>query len=273
MMDYGIGEQLTRARLSRNLTIEEAEQGTRISGRFLQALEREDFDKIPAPVFAKGFLRSYSQFLGLNPQTILALFPQSKNIKPFQSKIIIGEQKLIKHSFTNPLTKWQRSGTPKIIGENKQTNPLTNIRNAGANIILRRHIGKENLLKNLFWRIILTSLLLIILGLGIYIALRENTESNLGNYQPNVSSVDNSPTAEATISTSTIKVSKGIVPDVIGQNASMAYVAIEEAGFVVTTMYDQNLNYPEGVVFDQSPPPGIELPPGRTITIMTSTGP
>ena len=52
MTKYGIGEQLTRARLSRNLTIEEAEQGTRISGRFLQALEQERFDKIPAPVFA-----------------------------------------------------------------------------------------------------------------------------------------------------------------------------------------------------------------------------
>ena len=70
MTKYGIGEQLTRARLSRNLTIEEAEQGTRISGRFLQALEQERFEKIPAPVFAKGFLRSYAQFLGLDPQAL-----------------------------------------------------------------------------------------------------------------------------------------------------------------------------------------------------------
>ena len=272
MMDYGIGEQLTRARLSRNLTIEEAEQGTRISGRFLQALEREDFNKIPAPVFAKGFLRSYSQFLGLNPQTLLALFPQSKDMELSQSKII-GEQKLPRHSLANPLTKWKRSGNPKIIGGNEQTNPLATITNAGANIILRRHIGKENLLKNLFGRIILTSLLLIIVGVGIYVALRENTGSDLGNYQPNVSSADNSPATKTTVSTITIKVSKGIIPDVIGQDASMAYAAIEEAGFVVTTMYDHNLDYPDGIVFDQSPPPGIELPAGRTITIMTSTGP
>ena len=92
MTKYGIGEQLTRARLSRNLTIEEAEQGTRISGRFLQALEQERFEKIPAPVFAKGFLRSYAQFLGLNPQALLALYPKETDAQPARSEII-GEKK------------------------------------------------------------------------------------------------------------------------------------------------------------------------------------
>ena len=137
MTEYGIGEQLTRARLSRNLTIEEAEEGTRISGRFLQALEQERFEKIPAPVFAKGFLRSYAQFLGLNPQALLALYPQETNIKPARSGII-GEKK----SIQNSLTKLRKSGSSAIIGGNEQIGPLSKLKNGGAGVIFRRQIGR-----------------------------------------------------------------------------------------------------------------------------------
>ena len=62
-------------RLTRNIALlEDAERDTRISRRYLQALETEQFDVIPAPVYARGFLRSYSQYLGLDPQEMLALF-------------------------------------------------------------------------------------------------------------------------------------------------------------------------------------------------------
>src|SRR5205809_6165744 len=71
-----LGARLVRAREARGLTIEDAERDTRISRRYLQALEAEQFDAIPAPVYARGFLRSYSQYLGLDPQEMLALFPR-----------------------------------------------------------------------------------------------------------------------------------------------------------------------------------------------------
>ena len=71
-----LGARLIGARESRGLTIEDAERDTRISRRYLQALEAEQFDAIPAPVYARGFLRSYSQYLGLDPQQMLLLFPR-----------------------------------------------------------------------------------------------------------------------------------------------------------------------------------------------------
>jgi cytoskeleton protein RodZ len=71
-----LGEWLIRAREARGLTIEDAERDTRISRRYLQALESGDLDVIPAPVYARGFLRSYAQYLGLDPQEAMARYPR-----------------------------------------------------------------------------------------------------------------------------------------------------------------------------------------------------
>ncbi|MBI2766210.1 MAG: helix-turn-helix domain-containing protein [Chloroflexi bacterium] len=71
-----LGARLMRAREARGLTLEDAERDTRINRRYLQALEAEQFEVIPAPVYARGFLRSYSQYLGLDAQEMLSLFPR-----------------------------------------------------------------------------------------------------------------------------------------------------------------------------------------------------
>lgn len=71
-----LGALLVSAREGRGLTLEDAERDTRISRRYLRALETGQFEVIPAPVYARGFLRSYSQYLGLNPQEMLSLFPR-----------------------------------------------------------------------------------------------------------------------------------------------------------------------------------------------------
>src|SRR5438093_13196754 len=74
-MSSPLGETLRRARLSKNVTFEDAERVTRIRREYLEALEREDFTKLPAPVYARGFLRSYSGYLGLDPGELLPFFP------------------------------------------------------------------------------------------------------------------------------------------------------------------------------------------------------
>ena len=74
-----LGSLLTRAREARGLTLEDAERDTRISRRYLQALESEQFEVIPAPVYARGFLRSYSQYLGIDPSEALAMFPREED--------------------------------------------------------------------------------------------------------------------------------------------------------------------------------------------------
>jgi cytoskeletal protein RodZ len=70
-----LGNTLSRARRARAITLEDVERDTHVSRRYLQALENEDFSLFPAPVYARGFLRTYSRYLGLNPEELLRIFP------------------------------------------------------------------------------------------------------------------------------------------------------------------------------------------------------
>lgn len=71
----GLGRILAEAREERGVTLEEVERETRISRRYLIALEEEDFAAFPAQVQARGFLRLYAQYLDLDPAELLALYP------------------------------------------------------------------------------------------------------------------------------------------------------------------------------------------------------
>jgi cytoskeletal protein RodZ len=70
-----LGETLRRARLAKGITFEDAERVTRIPRKYLEALEVENYGIMPAPVYARGFLRSYAGYLGLDPQELLPFFP------------------------------------------------------------------------------------------------------------------------------------------------------------------------------------------------------
>ena len=70
-----LGNTLSRARRARGITLEDAERDTHVSRRYLQALETDDFSVFPAPVYARGFLRTYSRYLGLNPDELMRVFP------------------------------------------------------------------------------------------------------------------------------------------------------------------------------------------------------
>src|SRR4051812_32469456 len=70
-----LGNTLSRARRARGITIEDVERDTHVSRRYLQALETEDYSIFPAPVYARGFLRTYSRYLGLNPEELVRVFP------------------------------------------------------------------------------------------------------------------------------------------------------------------------------------------------------
>jgi cytoskeleton protein RodZ len=66
-----IGQTLSDARERLGLTLEEVERATHIRVHHLEALEREAWDALPSPVQARGFLRNYADFLGLDPDAVL----------------------------------------------------------------------------------------------------------------------------------------------------------------------------------------------------------
>jgi cytoskeletal protein RodZ len=65
------GEELKRHRLLREVSLESIASATKISVRHLQALERGDLQRLPAPVFTRGFIRAYADFLGLDPDEMV----------------------------------------------------------------------------------------------------------------------------------------------------------------------------------------------------------
>ena len=65
------GEELRRERLIREVSLEEISTATKISVRLLTALEKSDLSRLPAPVFTRGFIRSYSRHLGLDPDEMV----------------------------------------------------------------------------------------------------------------------------------------------------------------------------------------------------------
>lgn len=65
------GERLKRERELREVTLQEITSATRIGPRFLEALENEDWEKLPGGVFNRGFVRSIARYLGLDEEALL----------------------------------------------------------------------------------------------------------------------------------------------------------------------------------------------------------
>jgi hypothetical protein len=65
-----IGEVLKQARARSGMDIRAAEEQTKIRVKYLRALEDEEWDALPSAAYAKGFLRTYAQLLGLDGEAL-----------------------------------------------------------------------------------------------------------------------------------------------------------------------------------------------------------
>ena len=76
------GDKLRREREMRGITLSEISESTKISKRWLQALEDEHFDQLPGGVFNRGFVRAYARFLGINDEQAVADYVAASNEQP-----------------------------------------------------------------------------------------------------------------------------------------------------------------------------------------------
>jgi cytoskeleton protein RodZ len=67
-----VGETLRRERMRRNFDLAEISRELKISPRLLEAIENEEFDKLPGGVFAKAFVRQYARLLDLDEEEMAA---------------------------------------------------------------------------------------------------------------------------------------------------------------------------------------------------------
>jgi cytoskeleton protein RodZ len=65
---FEIGSSLREARVRRHLELGQVERDTKIRTKYLAALEDDRFETLPGPAYARGFLRTYADYLGLEGQ-------------------------------------------------------------------------------------------------------------------------------------------------------------------------------------------------------------
>jgi len=73
-----IGETLREARDAKGVTVKQVSQDINISREFLSALEDENFEIFPAETYLLGFLRNYSEYLGLDSEKTITLYKNYK---------------------------------------------------------------------------------------------------------------------------------------------------------------------------------------------------
>jgi cytoskeletal protein RodZ len=89
---HTFGDRLRREREMRGVSLDEITAATRISRRFLLALENEHWEQLPGGVFNRGFIRSVSRYLGLDEEALLAEYVLATNDKPQVAVVAIPEE-------------------------------------------------------------------------------------------------------------------------------------------------------------------------------------
>jgi len=86
-----IGETLREARMRRRIDMTEVETATKIRGKYLRALENEEWELLPGPTFVKSFLRTYAEYLGLDARLLVEEYrqrferPATQDLTPFSA--------------------------------------------------------------------------------------------------------------------------------------------------------------------------------------------
>jgi len=101
---YGIGAQLREERLRRNRALDDIATETRISSRYLLAIEAEDYAQLPGLVFTRNFVKQYALALQMNPDPLVARLP----------KLDESMVKLPAAPTREPSRQWQAGSNPAL---------------------------------------------------------------------------------------------------------------------------------------------------------------
>jgi cytoskeleton protein RodZ len=77
----GLGEFLRRERELRHISLDDVAERTKISRRYLEAIEEGRYERLPGETFVRGFIRSYAQSVGLDPEDALLIYTHSRMMR------------------------------------------------------------------------------------------------------------------------------------------------------------------------------------------------
>ncbi len=279
----GLGEILQNTRQMRGVSLEEAERATHISRRYLQALEAEDFSVFVAPVFARGFLRNYSQYLGLDPDEMLAYWPGDTTAPepppPEESDLTLSDVRGSRTDSESARAEFERraqplrqrrpaSRRPRSVPAGDAPSPLSRPMLSSAGSTAATPPAR------------VLSIAAVLVGLLVvlaFIAGRSGGNTSLaarGN-TPAVATSVGVPTGNQAKPTQPAPARRaGSMPDLVGKDGVAAVQQLQQVGVtpLVIVVQSTNRNDRPGAVTKQEPPSGNPITTGTGVTLVVNAG-
>lgn len=227
-----MGRFLRDQRVRAGLTPVDVERDTRINRVYIEALEDARFDVLPAPVYARGFMRSYAKYLGVDPEEAAAAVP--RDLPP--------------PAGLEPMPGLRRTAPPALPAVNAPV-----LITAGVALVL----------------VVAALLIAPRLGGGDGLDVPEGTATATATLPPGSTSTAASTAAGP--SATVAPFDEGTAPDFTGVSRAEAEAVLEEIGATPLIVESAN-DAPAGTVFDQSPAPGEDLQDGDVVTLFVSQG-
>lgn len=235
-----MGKRLRDARVASGLSVADVERDTRINRVYIEAIEAARFEELPAPVYARGFTRSYARYLGIDPAEAVAAVPSD----------------LPAPDGLQPMKGLRRAAPPVL--------PSINLPVVGGIAVVA---------------VVALVLFLLLPRFGGGDGLPEDATGTPAATQTasatpsaaSTSTVDGgarTPAAGATVA----PFDEGTAPDFTGVTREEAQRVLTEIG-ATPLIVEAADSSPAGLIFDQSPAPGSDLGAGDVVTLFISRGP
>lgn len=102
-----VGQILKETRITQHYTLEDIEKHTKIRKELLEALEADDYSKLPPPTFIQGFIKNYGRLLGLDTLKLLAIWRRGFEESKHPPHVM--------ESFSNPINRNKLRITPRRV--------------------------------------------------------------------------------------------------------------------------------------------------------------
>jgi len=253
--DVRLGVLLRESRRRRGLTLADVHRDTRINPDYLEALEEERWGDLPAPVYARGFLRSYARYLGLDAPEVLRMMPANLP-KPPGLEPSAGLRRSAGSSLPAlpSLSRMGGTGSGGLVGI-ARSNPR----------ILGALLG-----------VVALGILAFFLAPDLLGGDGDGVEANpaaSSTFAAGTQGEATSAATEAPVLATVPPFQPGETPSFIGVSRETAEDTLGDLGLSYVVIEAATDEAPAGVVFGQSPQPGDTLEPNADVTLIVSQGP
>ncbi|MFA7297767.1 MAG: helix-turn-helix domain-containing protein, partial [Dehalococcoidia bacterium] len=287
-----LGAWLRAERLRRSESLAEVERDIHVTRAYLEAIEEEHFDVLPAPVYTRGFVRLYARRLGLDAAEAVALLPADLPIPPgLEPSAALRRPGREAPAITLPRVPSMRVPALRIPemrtprgGFRLPSLPSLPARatsdgagDAGGGVDVRR------------WGLAGLGALVLILSAVFLPRLFENTSPATTTPTPAAATAQATvqaggtpvsggassatPTAGSPQPTATAAASGGIaVPNLVGVARADAQARLQDAGLTSVVVEIASATVPAGQVASQQPAAGANLNRGENVTLIVSRG-